>query len=204
MVEQILKFEPFASLGHGQNLKKIGKVFLLKFRILYYWLLKPDFMYDIKPNIFEKKALCKDLLELHEAGFTVLFFNNILIWLWNCRILSNEGSYLEKVAYHVLSRHLSRSQECSCNCSIYTRIDWVFLLHSLKYLRCSFCRNYQSDLSKNYLTYSSLNVSYVLLYPVLIVLDCFESLMKIVGTSIWGDIFYLTCAFMYWILSFHK
>lgn len=150
---------------------------------------------------FKRKHFARALLELHEADFTVLVFNNILICLWNRKILSNEGSCLEEV---VLSRHLPRSQECSTNRPTHANIDWVFLLRSLKYLRCSFCRNYRYDFSINYLTYTNLNVSCILLYPVLTVLYYSESLMRTVDTSVWEDIFYLTCDFIYWILHLHK
>lgn len=90
----------------------------------------------------------------------------------------------------------TRSQDCSDNRPTHTKVDWVFLSHSLKHLRFSFYWNYQYDFSTNYLTYTNLNVSCVLLYPVLTVLYYSESLMRIVDTSVWQDIFYLTCAFM--------
>lgn len=42
----------------------------------------------------------------------------------------------------------------------HTKIDWVFLPHTVKYFRCSFYRNYQYDLRTDYLTYANLKALY--------------------------------------------
>lgn len=113
--------------------------------------------YDLKPHIFQMETLCKGPLGTTWSWFAVLSsiislfahetakFFRMKDQVWR-KIHSSGNSYLDPRSILVTGN----SQQ-----------HWVFLPHTVKYLRCSFYRNCQYVLRTNYLIYANLKVVYL-------------------------------------------